>query len=439
MSWVFNCVFGAAAACLVPYWLWKLPQGRRYRAGILQRLGFVPHLPTSPRLWLHCASVGEAAIPRRLVAEIRRRRPGWEIVFSTNTDTGARRLEELYPESRVFYMPLDFSFCVGRALERVRPSMVLLVELEIWPNFLEACRARHVPVAIVSGRIGRGSRRLLRVLNRLWPHLWDGVRICCARSREDAAGFRAVGMCEEAVCTSGSLKYDALRTDFRPAELEQMARTFAIEPGDPVLVAGSTHRGEEAALAGAYRDLKIKHRRLRLIIAPRHIERAAQIRAALRSRGFSIAEKTVLDAEQRSAPEDAVILLDTIGELTKCYALATCAFVGRSLNPPGGGQNMMEPAALGKPVLVGPHTGNFRPEMRLLRENDAVLAVRDRAELVRELDRLLSNPDQAGTIGRAARSVILESQGATERTLTKLEGVFRQAELSREKGRVHPA
>ena len=177
MSWVFNCVFGAAAVCLLPYWLWKLPQGRRYRAGILHRLGFVPHMPATPRLWLHCASVGEAAIPRRLVAEIRRRRPGWEIVFSTNTDTGAQRLEELYPESRVFYMPLDFSFCVGRALERIRPSVVLLVELEVWPNFLDACRARQVPAAIVSGRIGKGSRRLLRVINRCLT-FHDYVKFC---------------------------------------------------------------------------------------------------------------------------------------------------------------------------------------------------------------------------------------------------------------------
>lgn len=420
MNWLLNCLYAVAGVLLLPVWLWKLPRAKRYRAGIWQRLGFAPRLPEDqPRLWIHCASVGEASVPRRLVSELRRRRPGWDIAFSTNTNTGARRLRELYPDAPVFYMPLDFSFCVHRALRRVKPDAVLLVELELWPNFALSCRSVGVPVGIVNGRIGPGSRRFLGILRRFLPHIWDPVRVCCARGRTDALAFRGAGMPEERLFVCGSLKYDALKIEPSPEKQRRLAELFNIEPVAPVLVAGSTHQGEEAVLGVVYRDLRIRHRRLRLIIAPRHVERAAQVATTLRSRNLPVARKTRLE---ESGPTDGepVILVDTIGDLVDCYGLATCVFVGRSLLPPGGGQNVMEPAALGKPVLVGPHTGNFQTEVRLLVERGAATVVRDRRELTAEVQRLLREPEEAGRMGRAGRAVIRESQGATERTLTHL-------------------
>ncbi len=424
MSWALDAVYLLAGLALLPYWLWKLPTAERYRAGILERLGNVPPAdPEQPRLWIHCASVGEASIPRRLVAVFRRRHPGWDVVFSTNTDTGARRLRKLYEGCTVFYMPLDLSFCVRRAVGRVAPTALVLVELEAWPNLLETCRQSGVPVAIVSGRINRGSARWLRVLHRLWPSMWDAVQLCCARSAQDAARFRRAGIEPGNVATCGSLKFDALRVEPDPDKLAALKGAFGLPEDAPVLVAGSTHPGEEALVAAAYRDLKIRHRPLRLIIAPRHVERARSIEAGLVARGFEVARRTELDDGQQAAP-DAILLLDTIGELEACYALATCAFVGRSLRPPGGGQNVMEPAALGKPVLTGPHTGNFRPEMDLLLERDAVVVVHDRAEMVRQVDRLLTRPEEARRLGRAARSVVLQSRGATEQTLGRLEGML---------------
>ncbi len=429
MSRLLDCIYAVAGLFLLPLWLWKLPTAPRYRAGLGERLGWAPVLrPNRRRLWIHCASVGEASIPRRLVARLRERYPRWEIVFSTNTDTGAGRLRELYPDSTVFYMPLDFSFTVGRALDRVRPDLVLLVELEIWPNFLRACRRQGIPAAIVSGRIGPGSRRFLRMLQRFFPAVWKAVALCCARSEEDAAGFQEAALPAEKVFTCGSLKYDALTTEVDAARRRELARLFNIPPGAPVLVAGSTHPGEEAILAAAYRDLKLAHRELRLIVAPRHVERAPKVAAALRGRGLPLARKTDLDAGGGPAADGDVILLDTIGELTDCYGLATCAFVGRSLLPPGGGQNMMEPAALGKPVLVGPYTGNFRPEVNLLKRHDALIVVRDRTELVEQVAGLLSHPEKARCIGSAARELVLQSRGATARTLERLSGLLAEAE-----------
>ncbi len=422
MGPLLDAFYILAGLALLPVWLWKLPRAPRYRAGLRQRLGFAPVLPAqTPRLWVHCASVGEASIPRRLIEKVRQRHPEYEVVFSTNTNTGAARLRELYPGCRVFYMPLDLSCCCKRALERVRPDVVLLVELEVWPNFLDRCRRQRVAVALVSGRIGEGSRRLLRVLSRLWPAIWEAVSVCCARSEEDAEGFRRAGLPPGKVHTCGSLKYDAIETEPDRQKVEHLRRLFSIAPDARVLVAGSTHEGEEAVLGAAYKALKLRHRRLRLLVAPRHLERATAAAAALEARGLPVVRKTRLESRHDTAPADAVVVLDTIGELTACYALADCAFVGRSLLRPGGGQNMMEPTGLGVPVIVGPHTRNFRPEMELLRGHGAVFVVKDVTELIETADRLLSDPELARRAGAAGRRVVNESRGATRRTLAAIE------------------
>ncbi len=420
MSLLLDCCYILVGVVLLPLWLYRLPRAYRYRAGLLERLGASPKLPPGrPRLWVHCASVGEAGIPRRLIDRIRSRYPRWQVVFSTSTDTGARRLRELYPDDVVFYMPLDVSWCVWRALERVQPRLVMLVELEVWPNFMLACRKRGLPVAIVNGRISASSRRWVPRVQRHLRRMWDAVAVCCARSRDDAEGFVYVGMPPEKVVVCGSLKYDLLGGRPDDARVRRLAGLFGIDEDAPVLVAGSTHRGEDPVLITVYRDLRLRHRRLRLIIVPRHVERGADVAAAVAARNMPVVRKTELDAG-RPAPPDAVIVVDTIGDLLDCYALASVAFVGRSLRPPGGGQNMMEPAALGKPVLVGRHTGNFRPDMQMLKARGAALVVRDRRELSAAVDRLLTDPAEAARMGSAARQVILESQGATERTLGRL-------------------
>lgn len=428
MTLILDCFYLLAAALALPYWLYKLPRAQRYRAGIWQRLGFSPlRPPEGRRLWVHCASVGEASIPRKLVAELRRRYAQWEVVFSTNTDTGAARLRELYPRAGVFYMPFDLSFSARLALSRVRPAMVALVELEVWPNFMESCRRLGVPVVIVNGRISRRSRHELGLLSRLWRRIWEPVRLCCARSEDDARGFVEVGLAPEKVVNCGMLKCDVVVEGPEPAEVQRLRELFALAPDDSVIVAGSTHRGEEAALARAYRDLKLRHRRLRMVVAPRHVERAAEVVEVIQARGLPAARKTALEQGAADAAGSEVVVVDTIGELVACYALADCVFVGRSLLLPGGGQNVLEPAALGKPVVTGPHTANFIPEMELLKEAGAATVVRDRAELTEQLDRLLSDPDEARRMGRAGRRVVEAGRGATARTLEHLAPVLEGA------------
>jgi 3-deoxy-D-manno-octulosonic-acid transferase len=306
----------------------------------------------------------------------------------------------------------------------VRPDAVILVELEVWPNFLGACRSSGTPVGVVNGRIGAFSRRALGALSRLLPRMWEPVRVCCARSEDDAGGFVGAGLPAERVFNCGSLKYDALPAQADAEEQERLRRLLAIGPGAPVLVAGSTHPGEESVLVRAYRELREEHRGLRLILAPRHVERGGRVAAIVQEAGLPVVRKSELDAARTAASGKDVIVVDTLGDLLACYSLATCAFVGRSLIEPGGGQNVMEPAALGKPVLVGPHTGNFKPDMALLMARGAVSVVRDAAELGAEVQDLLSNPSRAELMGRAGRSVVEESRGATGRTLERLEALF---------------
>ncbi len=422
MRWLLNCLYLDVLFCALPYWLWKIPQARRYRAGVPERLGFSPRMDDGRRrLWIHCSSVGEASIPRKLVEEFRESYPDWDVVFSTFTDTGAERLRKLYPDCTVFYWPLDLSFCVENCLNRVEPSAVVLVELEVWPNFMDACARMGIPVSIINGRISDRSAHALRCLSRLVPRLWKPVELCCARSGVDARRFAATGIGEERVFNLGSLKYDALHMQADSDKVKALQRQFRLAPDAPVLVAGSTHPGEEDIICQVYVELKREFSDLRLIIVPRHIERAEKVAARIGSFNLPFSRKTELDADRTSVTGDEAILVDTIGDLVACYDLATCVFVGRSLKPPGGGQNMMEPAALGKPVLVGPHTGNFKPEMALLKQEDAVLQVQDAEELWRQLHRLLSDRQFARAQGGRARAAVLRSQGATMRTFRKLQ------------------
>jgi 3-deoxy-D-manno-octulosonic-acid transferase len=277
---------------------------------------------------------------------------------------------------------------------------------------------------IVNGRINTGSVRLLRGLSRFQPALWDAVAACCARSAEDAVRFASAGLATDRIESTGSLKYDTVALEPDHARREALARLFALAPDAPVIIAGNTAPGEEEALYRIYCDLQGRFAGLRLIAVPRHIERATAVARALQTAGARVLRKTDLDAGRAAAQGDEVVLVDTIGDLAACWSLSTCAFVGRSLYPPGGGQNMMEPAALGCPVLVGPHTGNFRPEMQLLTARRAVLVVHGEAELRDAMARLLADEAEAARLGGRARRAILESRGATEKTLARLEEVI---------------
>lgn len=425
MSLLFDGLYMLALLLMCPYWLWKIPQARRYRSGVLQRLGMVPDLPKGHRrIWIHCASVGEASIPLELVRKIRQQYPGWELAFSTFTDTGADRLARLYPDSPVFYWPLDISFCVRSALKRVDPDLVLLVEQELWPNFLCECGRRRIPVAVINGRINAGSVRLLNVLRTWRRDMFNALRVCCVRSAMDGARFARAGVPAERIVNTGSLKYDSLLLEPDREKVEAIRRLFNLRNGELVLVAGSTHPGEDEVICHIWSRLRDEIN-LRLVLVPRHIERVPWLVKRLSDAGLEPVTKSDLEKKQERADPGDVIVVDTIGDLASCYAICDCAFVGRSLFPPGGGQNMMEPAALGKPTVVGCYTGNFEPEMELLLDEGAVLQVFDESSLYDALKGLFENRQNARAMGDRARRAVLNSRGAADRSLVALEGLLK--------------
>ncbi len=414
---------------MAPRWAVKAIRSSRYRSGLRHRAGFVPPMPGGTfRLWIHCASVGEAAVPSRLVAQIGKEYPHWDIVFSSFTDTGVRRLRKLYPEREVFYYPVDLSWCVYNALKRIKPSMLLLVEQEIWPNMLLECDKIGIPTAIINGRMNERSSVLVRCLFNFFPGALSALKLCCVRNAADVNSFKSAGIEKNKIKNTGSLKYEAIETRVHEPTLNRLRSVLQIDTSEKVVVAGSTHSGEEEVLADIGAKLRHQHPDLRLLIAPRHVERAESLAVKLRKAGHDVVMKTKIGTEGNILRPESVLIIDTIGELTACYALGTVIFVGRSLFPPGGGQNIMEPAALGRPVIVGSHTGNFRQEVKDLASANAVKIVSDEIDLESTLDFLLSNEPEAHEMGQKALKTVLANSGATSRTMAALRQMIAEVE-----------
>jgi 3-deoxy-D-manno-octulosonic-acid transferase len=360
------------------------------------------------------------ASARTLIEAFSRRFPDWEVVVSTTTATGQQTARRLYADRPVFYYPLDFSFAVRRTLSRIRPRLVCLLELEMWPNFLRLCQERGVPVVLVNGVLSDWSYKLHR---RFWPFLrgtYGRIRTFAVQSQRYAERLRDLGVPAEKVAVTGNMKHDTIDTSpLRPPA--GLREALTLEEGDLVLVAGSTHPGEEEALLTAYTRLRERFGRLRLVIAPRHPERFDEVAGLIRGRGLALHRRT---GKPRAAggSEPPVILVDTLGELTTIYGFAHVVFVGGTLVPIGG-HNVMEPAGLGKMPIVGPHTAKTAEAVELLLARQAAVQVADAEHLARVLAEWLAEPERLREAGERARQVVLANQGATGRNLELLAAV----------------
>ncbi|HZP36866.1 MAG TPA: 3-deoxy-D-manno-octulosonic acid transferase [Methylomirabilota bacterium] len=390
---------------------------RRRRAGyghaLAQRFGHIGEgLPSEPRAWIHAVSVGESATAAPLVEAIHRRWPELGLVVSTITPTGARIVaDRLGGIATHRYFPIDLPRAVGRALDAVRPRFFIAIETELWPNFLRALARRGVPALIANGRISDRSFRRYRRVRRLMRRVLADVTVFAMQSEEDARRIIALGAPPDRVVVTGNLKSDAAPAADPPEAVWR--ERLGLAPTDRLFVAGSTHRGEEEPVLDAFLGARARCPGLALLLAPRHPERADEVEALVRARGLTAARRSRLPREH--AP-GAVILLDTVGELASLYGLAEVVFVGGSLVPVGG-HNLLEPAMRGKPVLYGPHTGNFRDGAARLERTGGGLVVKDGLELERELRRLLEDRELAGRVGDAAREAFAGGQGAVAATL----------------------
>ncbi len=425
MPLALNLLYSVALVIFSPLLVYRFVRGHKYRAGWREKFwGKAPlRIGDEPCLWFHAVSVGEVLQLRPLVREMARRRPGWAVVISTTTSSGLAIARRTFPDLVTFYAPLDFSWATRRAVARIRPTVLSLVELELWPNLIRAAKRSGAKVAIVNARLSprsfRGYRSLRIALGTTFRHI-DAV---AAQNAEYAQRFIDLGVPSQRVRVTGSVKYDGVECDRNNAKTRELRSLLGLSASELVFVAGSTMEGEEAAVLAAYSAARREHPRLRLILVPRHAERFDSVARWLEKQGESVLRRSTLSTPVpilRQTPP-SIILIDTIGELAAVWGLADAAFVGGSLIRGRGGQNMIEPAAYGAAVMFGPHTTNFRDTVDQLLEREAVRQVANADELTQCLLEYLDDPEAAAARGEAGRNFVLSQNGAAGRTLSELD------------------
>jgi 3-deoxy-D-manno-octulosonic-acid transferase len=434
MPWLLNLAYFALLAAVSPILCWRIVVRGKYRTGWREKLlGQVPRRAGNrPCLWFHAVSVGEVLQLEPVLKELRSRLPAVEFVISTTTPTGRSVAEAKFLGDTVCYFPLDFSWAVREAVARLRPTAIVLVELELWPNFILHARRSAIPIALINGRLSEHSLRGYRRVRPLVARLLGSLHAVAVQNEAYAERFAELGAPRERIEVTGSIKFDRVTTDRRNPKTSELRAAFGIAESDRVFVAGSTQETEESAALDAYLVLRDRFPGLRLILVPRHKERFDDVAQLIESRGLPLRRRShALDesasagqsplapsppeSRPRSTGERPVLLLDTLGELAACWGLADVAFVGGSLTNRGG-QNMIEPAGYGAALLFGPNTHNFRDVVELLLSADAARVVQNGSELTAAVADCLSHPERAQKQGTRAQHLVLSQQGATLRT-----------------------
>ncbi len=405
-----------------PFILALLLAKKRCRPGLRQRLGWLPQGPAAEwgdgrTIWLHAVSMGEATAAVPLVQQLKARYPDFRIVVSTVTETGRETvLRRLSGQAQHLYFPLDYPWAVRSVLDAVRPRLIIIVETELWPNFLREAAARGIPVILANGRLATDSFAGYLRLRFFFRHVLAAFTLCSMQTDRDVERIIQLGVAPERVVRTGNLKYDQA-PQATPGRISK--GDLGVAEGEELFVAGSTHPGEEEAALDCYRRLLDVAPRLVLVLAPRHIERADAVCAAARLRGFDVLRRTRLSPS--SGPR--VIVLDTRGELASLYREATLVFVGGSLVDVGG-HSPLEPAAWGKAVVFGPHMDHFAEAAEQFISQGAGIQVRDAGEMADAMTALLKDRAKLEARGKAAYQLVLENQGAVARTVALIARVL---------------
>jgi 3-deoxy-D-manno-octulosonic-acid transferase len=406
-------------------------RGGRWR-DLAQRIGLhsretqaaIEALPRDQgRLWMHAVSVGEVNVARKLIKSLLLVSPDTSIVLTSTTPTGhalAKECEKQHAGRVVaLYSPIDLPGVPRRMIEVIRPTQLVLVEAEVWPNLVRTCSFEGIPVSLVNARLSPRSARRLKALRFLVRPVYGLLRQILVQETDDVARWQSFGLDASLINLTGSVKYDPEGSEVPAAKIDTLHHILharGIEPGRPVLLAASTHDGEEVQLAKVFQKLQARHPRLALLIVPRHVERAAEIVADLQSIGLHAALRS---QEGARVDEGACLLIDTTGELAAWQHLATLVIIGKSFLAEGG-QNPAEAVFAGKPVLFGPHMENFTPLVDLLLRHRGAMQVRDFDDLEKQLDNLLKSP---GDLARNGQQALQVHAGATRRTVERVLGV----------------
>jgi 3-deoxy-D-manno-octulosonic-acid transferase len=414
---LYNLLFPLALLFFLPAYAVKMFRRGNYRNKFGQRLGFFDRetrdrLSQGHHTWLHAVSVGEVMIALKLAAKMKEREPALRVALTTTTTTGFAIATRRAPEwIKVLYTPLDFWPIMRRAFRVIRPTRIILVEAEVWPNLTAIAHARKIPLALVNARLSPRSERRFREFNWFVRPYFRRLDLICVQELEDVACWESLGAITSRIHSVGSIKFDPENVAPRPDMPRTALQQLGIDANRPILLAGSTHPGEEQILGRIFLDLRRDFPSLFLIIAPRHVERVREIESQLRAVGLTTARRS--EAGQ-ALPTDC-LLLDTTGELRDWYAVATVVFMGKSLTTRGG-QNPVEAIMAGRPVVFGPHMENFARLAEALVAAGGALQPRDEVALTKMLGDLLRDPAEREDLVRHAREILDRHRDATERT-----------------------
>jgi|SRR5579863_1274100 len=453
MFLLYSLLFSIGVVLSAPYYLWRLRGNIVSGAGWRERFGFLPASFAQAQrgaIWVHAVSVGETLAVAGLIGELRRRHPERKIFMSHVTPAGRKAGEDRLPAPSLnaseggvatsrtaavdgrFYLPLDWAWSTRRAMERIRPALVVIVETELWPNLLRVAHESGAQVVVVNARLSDRSFRGYRLARPFMRRVLKCVEGVCAQTGRDAERFKVLGVPAERVVVTGNIKFDS-RPPERGSLAGRLVKALEAAGRGPVMVAASTMPGEEALVLEAWSAIRQSHPKALLILAPRHPARFEEVAQLLARAGITFVRRTALEpvaeelAEQlQSAP---VLLLNTIGELAGVFELADVVFVGGSLVPTGG-HNLLEPAFASKPILFGPHMQNFRDIAALFLEAGAAVEVQNASELARQSLRLLDDSNERGRLGQAAKSLLESECGATERILARLDASLRPGDAT---------
>ena len=414
------------AVALAPWFLYQAVRYRKYVGSVPERMGRLPvsfNLDGDEAIWIHAVSVGETLAARTLIEGLRERYPGLRLFLSTTTFTGRQLARSrIQGVDAIFFFPFDIPLFVNRTLRLVRPRLFIMVETELWPNLLRACRAQGVKTMLVNGRISARSYPRYRLVRRFFRDVLANVDRFCMQGDESARRIIDIGAPVDRVLVTGNLKFDALEL---PAPVDRGAgrvlRYFRLPPGRPVFIAASTLKGEEAPVLVAFAAVRRQHPNALLVMAPRKPERFAEAANLARAEGLRVLRRTELavDAEPRAD----VVILDSIGELAYLLQIAAVVFVGGSLVAQGG-HNILEPAVHGKPVVFGPHMDNFAEIAAEFIEHQAAIQVSSAEALPGVIVRLFGDPVERARLGASARALIDSNRGAQQRTLDAIAQVL---------------
>lgn len=436
MYLVYNALMCVAFMACLPYFLLETIKTGKYKKGLPYKLGFsIPQdlilKPTTKSpIWIHALSVGEVNSAVPLVKSIHQRFKDIPMVFSATTETGYNVAQDRLSHmvNHIIFYPLDLIWIVRRIINTVRPRLFILVETDIWPNFLKVVRY-YAPIILVNGSMSQKSYKRYRRIPWFTKEVLDHFSFLGVQTEEDASRFLGIGAKRERVRVMGNIKFDQPNIILSQDEVKRLKQQLGLKE-ERVFVAGSTHKGEDEIILNIYKLVKGGHQDIVLIIAPRHPERFDEVTNLAKEYGFRVVKRTKISPS--AARDFDVIILDTIGELSQIYSLASVVFVGGSLVNIGG-HNMLEVAAHKKVPLFGPYTHDQFEIVRTLKENDGGIEVRNEKELLYQVERLLDDPSLSNTLGQRAYEVINKNRGVLDRNMEVIEEFIKMTEISESK------